>query len=49
MSNTFLKALGYDVQDSSVEDALIKDALELLKSAKRKKSQSLFTHRRCNH
>ncbi|WQX72284.1 phosphoglycerate kinase [Helicobacter pylori] len=37
MSNTFLKALGYDVQDSSVEDALINDALELLQSAKEKK------------
>ncbi|MEX5744053.1 phosphoglycerate kinase, partial [Helicobacter pylori] len=37
MSNTFLKALGYDVQDSPVEDALINDALELLKSTKEKK------------
>lgn len=42
MSNTFLKALGYDVQDSSVEDALINDALELLKSAKEKKSKSIY-------
>ncbi|WP_104748180.1 phosphoglycerate kinase [Helicobacter cetorum] len=37
MSNTFLKALGHDVQDSLVEDGLIEEALDLLKSAKEKK------------
>ncbi|WP_104760667.1 phosphoglycerate kinase [Helicobacter cetorum] len=37
MSNTFLKALGHDVQESLVEDSLLDEALELLKSAKEKK------------
>lgn len=37
MSNTFLKALGYDMQNSLVEDDLIKDAITILESAKEKK------------
>ncbi|WP_104717885.1 phosphoglycerate kinase [Helicobacter trogontum] len=37
MSNTFLKALGYDMQASLVEDDLIKDAITILESAKEKK------------
>ena len=36
MSNTFLKALGYDMQKSLVEDDLIDDAKKILKTAKEK-------------
>lgn len=36
MSNTFLKALGYNMQKSLVEDALIEDAKKILKLAKEK-------------
>ncbi|RDU67018.1 phosphoglycerate kinase [Helicobacter didelphidarum] len=37
MSNTFLKALGYDMQKSLVEDNLIHDAIRILELAKEKK------------
>lgn len=37
MSNTFLKALGYDMQKSLVEDDLIADAIKILEIAKEKK------------
>lgn len=37
MSNTFLKALGYNMQASLVEDDLIQDAMTILESAKEKK------------
>ncbi len=37
MSNTFLKALGYDMQSSLVEDDLIPDAISILELAKTKK------------
>lgn len=36
MSNTFLKALGYNMQKSLVEDALIEDAKKILNLAKEK-------------
>ncbi|CRF41295.1 phosphoglycerate kinase [Helicobacter ailurogastricus] len=36
MSNTFLKALGYNMQASLVEEDLIQDALEILNKAKQK-------------
>lgn len=36
MSNTFLKAIGYNMQKSLIEDALIEDALKILKLAKTK-------------
>jgi phosphoglycerate kinase len=36
MSNTFLKALGYNVQDSLVEDELLYESLQILESAKHK-------------
>lgn len=37
MSNTFLQALGYDMQGSLVEDSLLEEALNILKLAKEKK------------
>ncbi|RAX58158.1 phosphoglycerate kinase [Helicobacter monodelphidis] len=36
MSNTFLQAVGYDMQESLVEDALMGDAIDILRSAKSK-------------
>ncbi|CCM73262.1 Phosphoglycerate kinase [Helicobacter heilmannii ASB1.4] len=36
MSNTFLKALGYNMQASLVEEDLIQDALDILNKAKQK-------------
>ncbi|PAF52498.1 phosphoglycerate kinase [Helicobacter sp. 13S00477-4] len=36
MSNTFLKAMGYNMQKSFTEDALIKDAIKILELAKTK-------------
>lgn len=36
MSNTFLKSLGYDMQKSLVEDALLEDAKRILELAKEK-------------
>lgn len=36
MSNTFLKALGYDMQNSLIEESLIEDALKILEIAKTK-------------
>ncbi|PAF53265.1 phosphoglycerate kinase [Helicobacter sp. 13S00482-2] len=36
MSNTFLKAIGYNMQKSLTEDALIEDALKIIKLAKTK-------------
>lgn len=36
MSNTFLKALGYNMQDSLVEDDLLYESLQILESAKHK-------------
>ncbi|WP_104682265.1 phosphoglycerate kinase [Helicobacter felis] len=36
MSNTFLKALGYNMQSSLVEDDLIEDALHILEKSKQK-------------
>ncbi len=37
MSNTFLKAIGYDMQKSLVEDDLLEEALKILNHAKEKK------------
>ncbi|MCX6051213.1 MAG: phosphoglycerate kinase [Campylobacterales bacterium] len=37
MSNTFLKALGYDMQKSLVEDAYVEEAIKILKNAKEAK------------
>ncbi|MDO8454129.1 MAG: phosphoglycerate kinase [Sulfurimonas sp.] len=37
MSNTFLKALGYDMQKSLVEDAYLDEAVKILKNAKEAK------------
>ncbi len=37
MSNTFLKALGYDMQKSLVEDAYLEEAVKILKNAKEAK------------
>ncbi|MFA6192142.1 MAG: phosphoglycerate kinase [Sulfurimonas sp.] len=37
MSNTFLKALGYDMQKSLVEDAYLDEAVRILKNAKEAK------------
>lgn len=36
MSNTFLQAIGYNMQNSSVEEHLIGDAIDILRSAKSK-------------
>jgi len=36
MSNTFLKALGYDMQDSLVEDDLLDESIQVLEAAKEK-------------